>query len=101
MIDEGLTQLEVRMKGGSRTITIVMDYNLLVNTKQIIHSLVPLSFEVEGTTLKDMNDNDLSNNNTGLALRVNTFAISYFSFDFVSSKSLTSFVCFVDSRLGN
>ncbi|XP_009615742.1 uncharacterized protein [Nicotiana tomentosiformis] len=68
MIDEGLTQLEVRLERGSRTITIPMNRNLLVDTEKIIPSVVPLSSEIEGTNLKSINDRDLSNNIVGLTL---------------------------------
>lgn len=35
-----------------------MDRNLLVNTEEIVPSLGPLYFEIEGTTLGTMNDSD-------------------------------------------
>lgn len=34
MIDDELTQLKVRLEGGSRTIMILVDRNLLVNTEK-------------------------------------------------------------------
>ncbi|XP_070047282.1 uncharacterized protein [Nicotiana tomentosiformis] len=35
MIDEGLTQLKVRLEGGSRTIAIPMDRNFLIDTEEM------------------------------------------------------------------
>lgn len=46
MIDKELTQIEVRMEGGSRTITILMDLDLLRNTKAVVPVLGPLCSEV-------------------------------------------------------
>lgn len=80
MIDEGLTQLEVRMDGGSRTITIPMDRDLLRNTEEVVLALGPLCSDAEGETLKKITDNTLSKNIAGLALRVNTIVILPFPF---------------------
>lgn len=72
MIDEGLTQIEVRLEGGSRTITILMDRNLLVNTKEVIPALCPLYSDVEGKTLKEINYSAPSKSIASLSLRVST-----------------------------
>nr|XP_033517600.1 uncharacterized protein LOC117281865 [Nicotiana tomentosiformis] len=68
MIDEGLTQHEVRLEGGSRTITIPMDRDLLVNTEEVVPSLGPLYSDIEGETLKEINDSTLLKSIADLAL---------------------------------
>lgn len=52
MIDEVLTQLEVGLEGGSKTIAIPMDHNFLINTEEIDPSLDLLCSEIQGTTLE-------------------------------------------------
>lgn len=94
MIDEGLTQLEVRLEVGSRTIEFPMNRNLLVNTKEIVFSFGPLCSEIEGMTIKTINDSTLSNNIVCLALRVSIFVVHsfpYVLFSFVGSRSYCSF----------
>lgn len=39
MMEEGLTQLEVRFEGSTRTIAIPMDRDLLVNTEEVVPAL--------------------------------------------------------------
>lgn len=56
MIDEGLTQLDERLERGSRTITIPIDRDLLVNTEEVVPALDPLYSDVEGKILKEIND---------------------------------------------
>lgn len=70
MIDEGLTHFEVRLKGGLRISMIPLDRDLVVNTKEVVPTLVPLNSDVKGKTLKDINDSALSKRIAGLTLRV-------------------------------
>lgn len=53
MIEEGFTQLEVRLEGSTRNIVIPIDRDLLVNTEEVIPTLGPLCSEIEGKTLKE------------------------------------------------
>ncbi|XP_070035981.1 golgin candidate 1-like [Nicotiana tomentosiformis] len=69
MMEEGLTQLEIRLEGPTRTIAIPMDRDLLKNTEDVVHALDPLCFEIEGKTLKEINDGALSRSIASLALR--------------------------------
>lgn len=94
MIDKGLTQLEVRLEGGSKTIAIPMDRNLLVDIDEIVLTLGPLFSEIEGTTLERINDNTLSNNIAGLALRVSTTVVCSFLYASISFVSFNSFSLF-------
>lgn len=75
MIDEGLTQHEVRLEGGSRTITIPMDRDLLVSTEEVVPSLGPLYSDIEGETLKEINDSTLLKSITDLALTISTIVV--------------------------
>nr|XP_016488292.1 PREDICTED: uncharacterized protein LOC107808297 [Nicotiana tabacum] len=68
MIDEGLTQIEVMIKGGSRTITIPTDRDLLRNTEEVLPALGSLCSDAEGVTLKEITDSTLSKNIVDLAL---------------------------------
>lgn len=73
MIHEGITQLEVRMEGGSRTITILMGRDLLQNTEELVPALGPLCSNAEGVTLKEINI-------AGLSLKVSIVVICPFPF---------------------
>lgn len=53
MMKEGRTQLEVRLEGGSKTISFPMDCVLLVDTEEVVLALNPLCCEVEGKTLRN------------------------------------------------
>lgn len=72
MIDVGLTHLEVILEGGLRTITIPMDHDLLVKTEEVVPGLGPLCSDVEGKTLKEIDDSALSKSIVGLVLKVST-----------------------------
>lgn len=80
MIDNGTTQNEVRIEGGSRTITMLMKRDLLKDTKDAVNLLGPFCSEAEHVTLQELRDNTLSKSIPGLALRVSvvTFVHSYF-----------------------
>nr|XP_009593226.1 early endosome antigen 1-like [Nicotiana tomentosiformis] len=54
MMEQGFTQLEMRLKGSTRTIAIPIDRDLLKNTENIVPSLRPLCSEIEGKTLKEL-----------------------------------------------
>lgn len=69
--------MEVRLEGSSRTITILMDHDLLVNMEDVVPSLGPLCSNAEGRTLATFNDPALSTGIAGLTLRV---SFSIFSF---------------------
>lgn len=47
MIDSGMNQIEVRMEGGSRTITILVNHDLLKNTEDVIQAFNPFCSDVE------------------------------------------------------
>nr|XP_016508451.1 PREDICTED: uncharacterized protein LOC107826028 [Nicotiana tabacum] len=68
MMKEGFTQLEVRLEGSTRTIVIPMDRDLLINTENVFPSLGPLCSDVEGETLRELDDITLSRGIVGLAL---------------------------------
>lgn len=70
MMVEGFTRLEVRLEGSTKTIVIPIDWDLLVNTENMIPSLGTLCSNVEGKTLEKLNDATLSKSIDGLALRV-------------------------------
>lgn len=74
-INEGLTQLKVRLEGGSRTITIPIYRDFLFNTEEVVHVLSILCSDVEGETLKMITDSTLSKSIAGLTLRVSMTAI--------------------------
>lgn len=84
----------MRLEVGSRTITIPMDRNLLVNTEKVILALGPLYSEIDGTTLEKINDGTLSNNIVSLALRVSTTIVCSFPYALVSLQVLTFFSSF-------
>lgn len=70
MLSEGFTRVEVRLEGSTRTIVVPMDRDLLVNTEDMVPSLVPLCSDVEGRTLETLNDAALSLGIASLALKV-------------------------------
>lgn len=78
MIDSGTTHIEVRVEGGSQTITIVENHDLLKNTEDVVHAFSSFCFDVEHGTLEELSDSTLSKSIVGLALRVNHF-IYFFS----------------------
>lgn len=80
MIAEGLIQIEVRMEVSTRTITIPMDGDLLVDTGEVVPTLGPLYSNVEGETLKMITDSTLSKSIASLALRVNTIITFLFPY---------------------
>lgn len=81
MIDKGTTHLEIRMQGGSRTIIIPKDRDLLKDTKDIVNALSPLYSEAERMTLKALIDSTLCKSSVGLTLRVSVFVPHSSSFD--------------------
>lgn len=51
IMEEGFTQLKVRLEGYTGTIAIPMDCDLLKNTENMVPSLGHLCSDVEGETL--------------------------------------------------
>ncbi|XP_009758785.1 uncharacterized protein [Nicotiana sylvestris] len=72
MMEEGFTQLEIRLEGSTRTIVIPMDRDLLKNTEDVVSSLGPLCSDIEGKTLKELDDVTLLRSIVGLALKMST-----------------------------
>lgn len=60
MLSEGFTRVEVRLEGYTRTIVVLMYWDMLVNTEDVVPSLVPLCFDMEGKTLEKLDDTALS-----------------------------------------
>jgi len=83
MMEEGLTQLKIRLEGSTRTITIHMDHDLLKNTEDVVPALGPRCLDIEGKTLKEIDNADLSRSIDGLALRVSVCALTSFLFFFL------------------
>lgn len=91
MLSEGLTRVEVRLEGSTRTIMVPMDRILLVNMEDVVPCLGLLCSDVECRTLEKLDDVALSMGIASLALSVNfsnlfNFRALYFifisSFDF-------------------
>lgn len=96
MIDEGLTQIKVRLVVGTRTIIIPIDGDLLKNTEEVVSSPGPLCFDSEGVTLREINDSTLTKNIAKLALRVSIIVVRSFLFTLTHSWVLTlvfSLIC--------
>lgn len=51
MIDRGKTQIEVRVEGESRTITIPVNHDLLKNTEDVIQAFILFCSDAEHQTL--------------------------------------------------
>lgn len=80
MIVEGHIQIEVRMEGGSRAITIPMDRDLLRNTEEVVLILGPHCSDAEGMTVKEINGSTLPKNIVCLALRISMVVVCSFPF---------------------
>lgn len=80
MIDEGITQIEVRMNGGSKTITIPIDRDVLRNTIEVVPALGPLCPDAARMTLKELTYITLSKKSADLALRISVVVLHPFSF---------------------
>lgn len=74
----------MRLEGSTRTIAIPMDHDLLKNTKSVVPALCPLCSDVEGETLKGLDDVALSSSIAGLALRV-SISVLHFSVYYVQN----------------
>lgn len=70
ILEEGFAQLEIRLHGSTRTIVVLMDHDFLKNTKDVVPGLGLLCSEIEGKTLKELDDITLLRSIAGLALRV-------------------------------
>nr|XP_009768864.1 PREDICTED: uncharacterized protein LOC104219823 isoform X2 [Nicotiana sylvestris] len=70
LIDSRTTQSEVRVEGGSRTIMIPVNHNMLKDNKDVVNVLGPFSYEAEHETLWGLRDRTLSKSIVGLALQV-------------------------------
>ncbi|XP_009760617.1 uncharacterized protein [Nicotiana sylvestris] len=69
MMEEGFTQLKVRLEGSTRTIAIPMDRDLLKVMENMVLALGPLCFNVEDKTLQELDDVTLSRSIADLTLR--------------------------------
>lgn len=96
MIDSGTTQVEVRVEGGSRTITLLGNHDFLKDNKVVIYAFDSFCSNAEHKTLREFNDITFSKSIAGLALKVNLFL--YFSLSLIffvlrSSFTFTYFLC--------
>lgn len=57
---------------------IPMEHDLLKNTEDMVPNLGPLCFEIEGKTLKELDDDTLSRSIAGFALRVSFWHSVFF-----------------------
>lgn len=95
MIDSGKTQIEVRVEGGSRTITILVSHDLLKNTEDVVQAFGPFCSDAEHRTLEELSDGTLSKSIAGLALRGNRFLhFSLLLYYFGSLTNLTLLTIF-------
>lgn len=76
IINSGTTQVKDRVEGGSRTIMIPVNHDILKDTKDVILSFGSFCSDTEHKTLGKLNDNILSKSIGSLALRVN-LSLSY------------------------
>ncbi|XP_019244425.1 PREDICTED: uncharacterized protein LOC109224291 [Nicotiana attenuata] len=63
------TCVEVRTEGPNRHVIIPADYDLLVNSEQVVSAFAPLCAASENTALQAVSDAELSRSISGMALR--------------------------------
>lgn len=70
--------MEVRTERPDRHIIILVGYNLLANSEQVVSSFSPLCTASENTALQAISDPELSRSISGMALRVGDLFLSLF-----------------------
>lgn len=83
MIDSRTTQVKVRIEGGSRTITIPVNHDLLKDIEDVVNALGPLYSEAEHETFRELRDSTLSKSIVVLVLRVSIVVFHSFFFALV------------------